>query len=70
MAAFRLETWFSAAFSVIKTNDGPGAGSLQLHRTGGKMENEGNPFVYTTPKKQLDELSTTGVTEFFFFLIK
>lgn len=51
---------------MIKTNDEPGAGSLQPHRTGGKMENEGNPFVYTTPKKQLDELSTTGVTDFFF----
>lgn len=68
MAAFRLETWFSAAFSVIKTNDEPGAGSLQPHRTGGKMENEGSLFVYTTPKKQLDELSTTGVTDLFFLI--
>lgn len=43
MAAFWLETWFSAAFSVIKTNDEPGAEAIESHGTGGKMGKEGKP---------------------------
>ena len=51
---------------MVKTNDEPGAGSIQPYRTVGKWKMKVTSlFVYITPKKWLDEFSRTRMTDFF-----